>query len=114
MAFRSGLHRTAGDTIDVKYEDYYEDKPDDQPELSPSPKYQTIDNDIQSIPENDKLPRRPDIRLRLSRGEASSTCGGARRRPAFPAQHHAGVSRIPFHEDGSAGQQDSRQDVKVG
>ena len=57
-----------GDTIDVKYEDYYEDKPDDQPELSPSPKYQTIDNDIQSIPENDKLPRRPDIRLAVTWG----------------------------------------------
>lgn len=57
-----------GDTIDVKYEDYYKDKPDGQLELSPSPKYQTIDDKIQSIPENHKLPRRPDIRLAVTWG----------------------------------------------
>lgn len=60
-----------GDTIDVKYEDYYEDKPDGQPELSTPPKYQTIDDEIQRIPEDepeDKLPRRPDIRLAVTWG----------------------------------------------
>jgi len=57
-----------GDTIDVKYEDYYRGKPARQSELSPPPKYQEIDNAIRSFLE-DKLPRRPDIRLAVTWGD---------------------------------------------
>ena len=58
-----------GDTIDVKYEDYYKGKPAHQLELSqPSPKYPAIDSKIQDfLKEN--LPRRPDIRLTVNWGD---------------------------------------------
>jgi hypothetical protein len=58
-----------GDTIDVKYEDYYKGKPSRQLELSqPSPKYPAIDSKIQDFLTG-KLPRRPDIRLTVNWGD---------------------------------------------
>jgi hypothetical protein len=57
-----------GDTIEVKYEDYYEGEPANQLELSQTPKYPDIDGEIQSFPE-EKLPRRPDIRLAVTWGD---------------------------------------------
>ena len=58
-----------GDTIDVKYEDYYKGKAADQPELSQSPKYQEIDDEIQCFLKK-KLPRRHlDIRLAVTWGD---------------------------------------------
>jgi len=58
-----------GDTIDVKYEDYYKGKPAHQLELSqPSPKYPAIDSKIQDFL-TDNLPRRPDIRLTVNWGD---------------------------------------------
>jgi hypothetical protein len=58
-----------GDTIDVKYEDYYKGKAARQLELSQSPKYQKIDEEVQSFL-NKKLPRRHlDIRLAVTWGD---------------------------------------------
>jgi hypothetical protein len=59
-----------GDTIDVKYEDYYKGKPAHQLELSqPSLKYPEIDGKIQSFVMK-KLPRRHlDIRLAVTWGD---------------------------------------------
>jgi hypothetical protein len=58
-----------GDTIDVKYDDYYKGKPAHQLELSqPSPKYPEIDGEIQSFLK-EKLPRRPNIRLAVTWGD---------------------------------------------
>ena len=58
-----------GDTIDVKYEDYYKGKPARQLELSQSsPKYPAIDREIQDFL-TDNLPRRPDIRLTVNWGD---------------------------------------------
>jgi hypothetical protein len=58
-----------GDTIDVKYEDYYEGEPANQPEASQQPKYREIDHEIQGFLE-DKLPRRHlDIRLAVTWGD---------------------------------------------
>ena len=56
-----------GDTIDVKYEDYYQGEPARQPELSqPPPKYPEIDDEIRSFLRM-KLPsRHPDIRLAVT------------------------------------------------
>jgi hypothetical protein len=57
-----------GDTIDVKYEDYYKGKPTRQLELSQPPKYQKIDREIKSFL-SEKLPRRHlDIRLAVTWG----------------------------------------------
>jgi len=57
-----------GDTIDVKYEDYYKGKPTRRLELSQPPKYPVIDREIKSFVE-DKLPRRHlDIRLAVTWG----------------------------------------------
>jgi hypothetical protein len=57
-----------GDTIDVKYEDYYKGKPSHQLGLSqPSPKYPEIDGKIQDF-RGDNLPRLPDIRLAVNWG----------------------------------------------
>jgi len=60
------------DSIDVKYDDYYKyskDKPAHQLELSqPPPRYPEIDREIQNFPE-EKLPRRPDIRLAVTWGD---------------------------------------------
>jgi hypothetical protein len=60
------------DTIDVKYDDYYKyykDKPAHQLELSqPPPRYPEIDREIRNFPE-EKLPRRPDIRLAVTWGD---------------------------------------------
>jgi hypothetical protein len=63
------------DTLDIKYEDYFRrprKRQDNWSVTDQPPRYQVIDRDIR--------PRR-----------------GSWRRPAFPAQHNAGVSRIPFH-----------------
>jgi hypothetical protein len=58
-----------GDTIDVKYEDYYEGNPANQLEASQAPKYQEIDHEIQRFL-NQKLPRRHlDIRLAVTWGD---------------------------------------------
>jgi hypothetical protein len=59
-----------GDTIDVKYENYYEGKPaPHQLEVSQPPKYQKIDDAIQSFLE-EKLPSRHlDIRLAVTWGD---------------------------------------------
>ena len=58
-----------GDTIDVKYEDYYEGNPANQLEVSQAPKYQEIDHEIQRFL-NQKLPRRHlDIRLAVTWGD---------------------------------------------
>jgi hypothetical protein len=57
-----------GDTIDVKYEDYYRGKPAYQLGLSqPLPKYPEIDGKIQDF-RRDNLPRLPDIRLAVNWG----------------------------------------------
>ena len=57
-----------GDTIDVKYEDYYKGKAARQLELS-QPKYQKIDDEIQRFLKK-KLPRRHlDIRLAVTWGD---------------------------------------------
>ena len=60
------------DSIDVKYDDYYKyykGKPAHQLELSqPPPRYPEIDREIQNFPE-EKLPRRPDIRLAVTWGD---------------------------------------------
>ena len=57
------------DTIDVKYEDYYKYKSVRQLELSPPPKYQKIDREIQNCVRK-KLPRRHlDIRLAVTWGD---------------------------------------------
>ena len=58
-----------GDTIDVKYEDYYEGEPAHQLEVSQTPKYPEIDREIQSFVK-EKLPRRHlDIRLAVTWGD---------------------------------------------
>jgi hypothetical protein len=58
-----------GDTIDVKYEDYYDGNPANQLEVSQAPKYQEIDYEIQRFL-NQKLPRRHlDIRLAVTWGD---------------------------------------------
>ena len=57
-----------GDTIDVKYEDYYEGEPAHKLELSQPPKYQKIDDTIQSFLEK-KLSRHLDIRLAVTWGD---------------------------------------------
>jgi hypothetical protein len=58
-----------GDTIDVKFEDYYKGKPSRKLELSQSPKYQKIDDTIQDFLK-EKLPRRRlDIRLAVTWGD---------------------------------------------
>jgi hypothetical protein len=58
-----------GDTIDVKYEDYYEGEPANQPEMSQRPKYPEIDDEIQSFVDK-KLPHRHlDIRLAVTWGD---------------------------------------------
>jgi hypothetical protein len=58
-----------GDTIDVKYEDYYEGNPANQLEVSQAPKYQEIDDEIQRFLAA-KLPRRHlDIRLAVTWGD---------------------------------------------
>ena len=57
------------DTIDVKYEHYYEDETANQPEVNQQPKYREIDHEIQGFLE-DKLPRRHlDIRLAVTWGD---------------------------------------------
>ena len=57
------------DTIEVKYEDYYEGEPANQPEVSQTPKYPEIDGKIQSFVK-EKLPRRHlDIRLAVTWGD---------------------------------------------
>ena len=57
------------DTIDVKYEHYYEDEQANQPEVAQQPKYREIDHAIQGFLE-DKLPRRHlDIRLAVTWGD---------------------------------------------
>jgi hypothetical protein len=54
------------DTIDVKFEDYYTDKPADDLEVEQSPKYTGIDDEIQRFIK-EKLPRRyPNMRLAVS------------------------------------------------
>jgi hypothetical protein len=58
-----------GDTIDVKYEDYYKHQEDNQPEVSQQPKYREIDDEIQGFLEGE-LPRRHlDIRLAVTWGD---------------------------------------------
>ena len=58
-----------GDTIDVKYEDYYEGEPANQLEMSQRPKYPEIDGKIQSFLDK-KLPHRHlDIRLAVTWGD---------------------------------------------
>jgi hypothetical protein len=58
-----------GDTIDVKYEDYYKGKPPNQLEGSQRPKYPEIDGKIQSFVD-EKLPgRHLDIRLAVAWGD---------------------------------------------
>ena len=58
-----------GDTIDVKYEDYYEGEPANQLEVSQTPKYPEIDDTIQRLVK-EKLPRRHlDIRLAVTWGD---------------------------------------------
>ena len=58
-----------GDTIDVKYKDYYEGEPANQPEASLPPKYQGINDEIHSFLE-EELPRRHlDIRLAVTWGD---------------------------------------------
>ena len=58
-----------GDTIDVKFEDYYKGKTAHKLELSQPPKYQKIDDTIQSFLQ-EKLPRRRlDIRLAVTWGD---------------------------------------------
>ena len=58
-----------GDTIDVKYEDYYEGEPANQLEVSQIPKYPEIDDTIQRLVK-EKLPRRHlDIRLAVTWGD---------------------------------------------
>ena len=57
------------DTIDVKYEHYYDDETANQPEVAQQPKYREIDHEIQGFLE-DKLPRRHlDIRLAVTWGD---------------------------------------------
>ena len=57
------------DTIEVKYGDYYEGEPANQPEVSKTPKYPEIDGKIQSFVK-EKLPRRHlDIRLAVTWGD---------------------------------------------
>ena len=92
------------DTIDVKYDDYYKGERARQLEVSQTPKYPEIDREIQSFPgeEASSSSRHPAGR---HVGRPAPPGGGARRRPAFPAQHHAGVSRLPFHAQRPAGQQ---------
>jgi hypothetical protein len=59
-----------GDTIDVKYEDYYKGKPAHQLELSqPSPKYPEIDGKIQSFVMKKLRRRHFDIRLVVTWGD---------------------------------------------
>jgi hypothetical protein len=58
-----------GDTIDVKYEDYYKGKPARQLKSNQPPKYEKIDNEIRSFLK-EKLPRRHlDIRLAVTWGD---------------------------------------------
>ena len=58
-----------GDTIDVKYKDYYKGEPPNQPEMSKRPKYLEIDREIQSFVSK-KLPRHHlDIRLAVAWGD---------------------------------------------
>ena len=58
-----------GDTIDVKFEDYYKGRPSRKLELSQSPRYQKIDDTIQDFLK-EKLPRRRlDIRLAVTWGD---------------------------------------------
>ena len=57
------------DTIDVKYDHYYEDELANQPEVTQQPKYLEIDHEIERFLE-DKLPRRHlDIRLAVTWGD---------------------------------------------
>ena len=57
------------DTIDVKYDHYYEDESADQPEASQQPKYREINDAIQGFVK-DRLPRRHlDIRLAVTWGD---------------------------------------------
>ena len=57
------------DTIDVKYEDYYEGDPASRLEVSQPPKYQEIDDEIQRFLMQ-KVPRRHlDIRLAVTWGD---------------------------------------------
>ena len=57
-----------GDTIDVKYEDYYKGERARQLELSQPPRYPEIDREIQGFLAR-KLPRRPDIRQAVTWGD---------------------------------------------
>ena len=58
-----------GDTIDVKYKDYYEGEPANQLEMSQRPRYPEIDGKIQSFVDK-KLPHRHlDIRLAVTWGD---------------------------------------------
>jgi hypothetical protein len=59
-----------GDTIDVKYEDYYEGKPDpNQLEVSQPPKYQKIHDEIQGFLDKNLPHRHLDIRLAVTWGD---------------------------------------------
>jgi len=58
-----------GDTIDVKYEDYYKGKPSRRLELSQLPKYQEIDGTIKSFVEEKLRRRHLNIRLAVTWGD---------------------------------------------
>lgn len=57
------------DTVDVKFENYYEDEEDQEPKVSQSPKYQAIDTEIRHFIQQALPNRHLDIRLAATWGD---------------------------------------------